>query len=51
MGYYADVEMQAEDWRTLVKEYAGIVQAELGAPFPQDPTEQLWGAIRAVFDS
>ena len=51
MGYYADVEMQAEDWQALVKEYSGIVQAELGAPFPQDPTEQLWGAIRAVFDS
>ncbi len=51
MGYYADVEMQAEDWQTLVGGYAGIVQAELGAPFPQDPTEQLWGAIRAVFDS
>ncbi len=51
MGYYADVEMQAEDWQALVKEYAGIVQDELGAPFPQDPTEQLWGAIRAVFDS
>ena len=51
MGYYADVEMQAEDWQTLVKEYSGIVQAELGAPFPQDPAEQLWGAIRAVFDS
>jgi pyruvate,orthophosphate dikinase len=51
MGYYADVEMQAEDWRKLVTEYAGIVQTELGQPFPQDPTEQLWGAIRAVFDS
>ncbi len=51
MGYYADVEMQAEDWQALVKEYSGIVQAELGAPFPQDPAEQLWGAIRAVFDS
>ncbi|MFP5394927.1 MAG: pyruvate, phosphate dikinase [Alphaproteobacteria bacterium] len=50
-GYYADVEMQADDWQKLVKEYAGIVQAELGRPFPQDPTEQLWGAIRAVFDS
>ena len=50
-GYYADVEMQAEDWQKLVKEYEGIVQAELGRPFPQDPTEQLWGAIRAVFDS
>ncbi len=51
MGYYADVEMQAEDWHKLVAEYAGIVEAELGHPFPQDPTEQLWGAIRAVFDS
>ncbi|MEQ1496873.1 MAG: pyruvate, phosphate dikinase [Novosphingobium sp.] len=51
MGYYADVEMQAEDWQKLVAVYAGIVEAELGRPFPQDPTEQLWGAIRAVFDS
>ena len=50
-GYYADVEMQAEDWQKLVKEYASIVEGELGRPFPQDPTEQLWGAIRAVFDS
>ena len=50
-GYYADVEMQAEDWQKLVKEYEAIVQAALGRPFPQDPTEQLWGAIRAVFDS
>ena len=50
-GYYADVEMQAEDWRTLVKEYKGIVEGELGRQFPQDPQEQLWGAIRAVFTS
>ncbi|NCU12885.1 MAG: pyruvate, phosphate dikinase, partial [Sphingomonadaceae bacterium] len=50
-GYYADVEMQAEDWQALVREYEDIVQDALGAPFPQDPTEQLWGAIRAVFDS
>ena len=51
MGYYADVEMQVEDWQKLVKEYAGIVEAELGSAFPQDPHQQLWGAIRAVFDS
>ncbi|WP_374280806.1 pyruvate, phosphate dikinase [Novosphingobium sp.] len=50
-GYYADVEMQAEDWQKIVKEYEGIVQDKLGRPFPQDPQEQLWGAIRAVFDS
>ncbi|MBN8500200.1 MAG: pyruvate, phosphate dikinase [Sphingomonadales bacterium] len=51
MGYYADVEMQAEDWQGLVKEYKAIAEAELGRPFPQDVQEQLWGAIRAVFDS
>jgi pyruvate,orthophosphate dikinase len=51
LGYYADVEMQAEDWQKLVREYEGIVSAELGRPFPQDVHEQMWGAIRAVFDS
>ena len=50
-GYYADVEMQAEDWQALVQQYNGIVEAELGRSFPQDVHEQLWGAIRAVFDS
>ncbi len=50
-GYYADVEMQDEDWQKLVKEYEAIVEAQLGRPFPQDVNEQLWGAIRAVFDS
>ncbi len=50
-GYLADVEMGAEDWKALVREYEGIVERELGKPFPQDVTEQLWGAISAVFDS
>ncbi|MFT4026295.1 MAG: pyruvate, phosphate dikinase [Novosphingobium sp.] len=50
-GYYTDVEMTAADWQVLVKEYRAIAERELGRPFPQDVTEQLWGAIRAVFDS
>ncbi len=50
-GFYADTEMAAEDWQALVGEYKRIVRAELGREFPQDPQEQLWGAIRAVFDS
>ena len=50
-GFYNDTEMAAEDWQALVGEYKGIVDQELGRPFPQDVTEQLWGAIRAVFDS
>ena len=50
-GYFADVEMSAEDWQLLVKQYMALVEEGLGRPFPQDVHEQLWGAIRAVFDS
>ncbi|MEP0392537.1 pyruvate, phosphate dikinase [Erythrobacter sp.] len=50
-GYYADTELSAEEWKALVAEFKGIVESEWGKPFPQDVTEQLWGAIRAVFDS
>ncbi len=50
-GVSLDTELSAEDLKALVEEYKGIVQTELGAPFPQDPTEQLWGAIGAVFGS
>ena len=50
-GYFTDTEMTADDWRALVSEYKRIVREELGRDFPQDPHEQLWGAIRAVFDS
>ncbi len=50
-GFYADTELSADDWKTLVAEFKGIVESELGRPFPQDVTEQLWGAIAAVFDS
>jgi pyruvate,orthophosphate dikinase len=50
-GFYNDTEMSSEDWQALVSEFKGIVEQELGRPFPQDVHEQLWGAIRAVFDS
>ena len=50
-GYFADTEMTAADWKALVREYEAIVAREHDAPFPQDPTEQLWGAIEAVFRS
>ncbi|QUL38751.1 pyruvate, phosphate dikinase [Erythrobacter sp. JK5] len=50
-GFYADTELSADDWKAIVAEYKGIAEAELGQPFPQDVHEQLWGAIRAVFDS
>ena len=50
-GFYLDTEMAAEDWQALVKEYQAIVARETGAPFPQDPNDQLWGAVGAVFAS
>ncbi|CDO38784.1 MULTISPECIES: pyruvate, phosphate dikinase [Novosphingobium] len=50
-GYLNDVEMTADNWRAIVRQYKGIVESELGHAFPQDVNEQLWGAIRAVFDS
>ncbi|GGD51642.1 pyruvate, phosphate dikinase [Erythrobacter arachoides] len=50
-GFYSDTEMQCEHWQALAAEYKAIVARELGKPFPQDVTEQLWGAIAAVFDS
>ena len=50
-GFYLDTEMSAEDWQALVKEYQAIVERETGAPFPQEPNDQLWGAVGAVFAS
>jgi pyruvate, orthophosphate dikinase len=50
-GFFADVELEAQHWQALVGQYARIVEMEIGRPFPQDVNEQLWGAIRAVFDS
>jgi len=50
-GYVLDTELEADDWSELVIDYKTIVERETGKPFPQDPHEQLWGAIRAVFES
>jgi len=50
-GFEFDTEMEAEDWKALVEDYKAEVQKHLGKTFPQDPHEQLWGAIGAVFGS
>ncbi|MGE5508120.1 MAG: pyruvate, phosphate dikinase [Chitinophagales bacterium] len=50
-GVKLDTELDAADWKDLVGEFKEIVQQELGKPFPQDPWEQLVGAINAVFRS
>ena len=50
-GYVLDTDLSAEDWVRLLARYKKCVEDESGAPFPQDPQEQLWGAIGAVFGS
>src|SRR2546421_2985963 len=50
-GVSLDTELSADDWRTLVAGFKDLVAEELGRPFPDDPQEQLWGAIGAVFGS
>jgi pyruvate,orthophosphate dikinase len=47
----ADVDLGAEDLRALVATFKGIVEDETRTPFPQDPREQLRGAVLAVFGS
>jgi pyruvate,orthophosphate dikinase len=46
-----DTDINADGWKTIVERYKERVEEELGKPFPQDPHEQLWGAIGAVFGS
>jgi len=50
-GYSLDTDLSADDWAELVERYKKCVKDELGKDFPQDPHEQLWGAIGAVFRS
>src|SRR3989475_8756759 len=46
-----DTQVAAENWQKLVAEYKDYFKAKCGQPFPEDPMEQLWGAIGAVFES
>ncbi|GGB59352.1 pyruvate, phosphate dikinase [Roseibium aquae] len=46
-----DTEITAEDWVGIIEKFKSLVERDLGRPFPQDPDEQLWGAIGAVFGS
>jgi pyruvate, orthophosphate dikinase len=46
-----DTELDMDALSELVGTYKKIVEQATGKPFPQDPREQLWGAIGAVFGS
>ena len=50
-GYTDDTELGADDWREVAAAFRERIEEDAGAPFPDTPGEQLWGAIGAVFDS
>jgi pyruvate,orthophosphate dikinase len=50
-GYKGDLELTAEDWKSVATQYLAIVEKETGNPFPQDPYTQLEMAVNAVFES
>lgn len=50
-GVKLDIELSAQDWRELVQEFKEIIKKDTEKEFPEDPSQQLWGAIGAVFES
>ena len=46
-----DADLEADDWQEISGKFAAMIEREAGKPFPQDPQEQLWGAIGAVCNS
>ena len=50
-GVTFDVELTAEDLKELASEFKAEYKEKIGADFPDDPKEQLMGAIKAVFRS
>jgi len=50
-GATEDTALSAQDWHRIVTAYKDMIEEETGKPFPQDPEDQLWGAIGAVFGS
>ena len=50
-GVTLDVELGAEDLKELAREFKQEYKAKIGSDFPDDPKEQLMGAIKAVFRS
>jgi pyruvate,orthophosphate dikinase len=51
LGVKEDTAVPASGWKELVAEYKQYFKEKSGESFPDDPMEQLWGAIGAVFGS
>ena len=50
-GVQLDTELSGDDLKLLVQKYKAVYKAGTGSDFPQDPKDQLWAAIMAVFNS
>jgi len=50
-GVELDTELTADDLKQMVSEFKAMIRSRLGREFPNDPWEQLWGAVMAVFQS
>ena len=50
-GRTLDTDLSADDWREVIVDYKTRVAELTGRPFPQNPKDQLWGAVGAVFSS
>jgi len=50
-GYASDLDFTVDDFKVLVKQFKAAVLKRTGNSFPDDPWEQLWKAVMAVFDS
>src|SRR5438105_6691061 len=48
---FPDVRLSGADLKELVQRFKALIKERTGKSFPQDPNEQLWGAIGAVFGS
>jgi pyruvate,orthophosphate dikinase len=50
-GVREDTQLGADDLRRLTHDFKALVKTTTGVPFPDEPQDQLWGAIHAVFKS
>ena len=50
-GVKQDIELDADDWKAIKDRYKELIKKETGHDFPENPEDQLWGAISAVFKS
>lgn len=50
-GVTNDTDLSADDLKEIVGEFKAVIKERLGVDFPEDPMDQLWGAVGAVFSS